>query len=433
MSLTWRDGIFIAAVIIGMLSLMGTVRYFARRAGIGAEMQRKLIHVATGTAALFFPLLFSNALPVFLLIGAAVVLMLALRSPALASVGGVLHEVKRESYGEIYLALAIAFTFFRAQGEPILYVLPLLVITLSDTASALVGTSYGRRRFAVEDGAKSLEGVVAFFTVTWLVSLVTLLLLTDAPRLNVVLLSFLIAAFCALVEADSWRGLDNLFVPIGAHLLLQQHLGSTSGELVLTAAVFVIFLALMLAFAETLDMPRRAARGYAVLLFLMISMMGLHNALLTGLVIGGQLVARIMRPGKSQRPELDLLAVAAVAALFWLLAGELAGRSVLALFNLTFAGVALGFAGLALRSWWRLSLLPLGAAIAAVFIWVAYLNAPFHPPWFTEDWPWLVVALATPAVVATTWPKSFEAQRSLKLFLAALVVPLAFYLKEILL
>ena len=40
-----------------------------------------------------------------------------------------------------------------------LYVLPILVITLSDTASALVGTSYGRGAFAVEDGSKSIEGV----------------------------------------------------------------------------------------------------------------------------------------------------------------------------------------------------------------------------------------------------------------------------------
>jgi phytol kinase len=431
-SITWRDAIFIAAVIIGMLSVMGGVRYFGRRFGIDAEMQRKLIHVTTGTVALFFPLLFTNALPVFLLIGAALILMFALRSPALASVGGVLHDVKRESYGEIYLALAIAFTFFRAQGEPILYVLPLLVITLSDTASALVGTSYGRRRFPVEDGTKSLEGVVAFFTVTWLVAMVTLLLLTDAPRLNVVILSFLIAAFCALVEAESWRGLDNLFVPIGAHLLLQQYLGSSSGELVLTTLVFVAFLGLMLVLAETIGMPRRAARGYAILLFLMFSMMGLQNALFTVLVIAGQLVARSRRPGTSQRPELDLLAVAAVVAMFWLLAGELSGHSVLGLFNLTFAGAVLGYAALALNGRWRLVLVPLGAVVAAIFLWVAYVNLPLHPPWFTEHWPWLAAALALSAAVPTISPMVFQTRRSLKLFLVAMLVPLGFYVTEIL-
>jgi dolichol kinase len=429
-SLTWRDLIFIAAVIVGMLSLMGGVRYLGRRYAIGPETQRKLVHVATGTAALFFPLLFTNALPVFLLIGAAVVLMLALRSSALASVGGVLHEVKRESWGEIYLALAIAFTFFRGLGEPILYVLPLLVITLSDTASALVGTTYGKRRFTVEDGSKSLEGVVAFFVVTWLVALVTLLLLTDATRVNVVLLSFLVAAFCALVEADSWRGLDNLFVPVGAHLLLQQYLTSSSVELVLIAIGFLLFLGVMLLVADILKLPQRSARGYSILLFLMISLMAPQNAVLTGLVIVGQVWARTIRPGTSQRPELDLLAVAAVVALFWLLGGEVAGRSVLALFNLTFAAVALGFAALATRGWWRLALLPLGATIAGIFLWVSQLNMPWHPPWLQGDWPWLAAALAAPAAAAMIRPELFTRHRSARLFASAMLVPLAFYLKE---
>lgn len=429
MSLAWRDVIFIAAVIVGIISLMSGVRFWGRRYAIGVETQRKLVHVATGTAALFFPLLFSNALPVFLLIGAGMVMMLAMRSPALASVGGVLHDVKRESWGEIYLALAIAFTFFRGLGEPILYVLPLLVITLADTASALVGTTYGRRRFIVEDGSKSLEGVVAFFTVTWLVALVTLLLLTDAPRLNVVLLSFLLAAFCALVEVDSWRGLDNLFVPIGAHLLLQQYLDSSPAELVVIALGFLLFLGMMLLLAETFSLPQRAARGHAILLFLIISVMSPHNAVLTGLVIMGQVWAQFTRPGASQRPELDLLAVAAVVALFWLVAGELAGRSVLALFNLTFAAAAVSFAALAIRGWRQLVLLPLGAAIAVVFTWVAKLNTPWHPPWLDSDWPWLVVALALPAGLVLVRPGLFTAHRSVKLFAAAMAVPFVFYLK----
>jgi hypothetical protein len=136
-----------------------------------------------------------------------------------------------------------------------------------------------------------------------------------------------------------------------------------------------------------------------------------------------------MRPGTSQRPELDLLAVAAVVALFWLIAGELAGRSVLVLFNLSFAAVALGFAALATRGWWRLVLLPLGAAIAGLFTWVSALNTPWHPPWSAADWPWLVVALAVPAGLAMFRPEFFTTHRSAKLFATALLVPLVFYFR----
>jgi len=308
-NLTLRDGIVIAAVIAGVLVLMLVVRVVAGRFGISAEGKRKLIHVATGLASLSFPFLFDNPLPVLVLMSLAIGVMLVLRLPQAAALGAVLHDVKRPSWGEVYLALAIVIVFFHAHGDPVLYVLPMLVITLSDTASALVGTSYGRRRFAVEEGTKSWEGVVAFFVVTWLVAMVTLLLLSDAPRLNVIILSLLIAAFCALVEADSWQGLDNLFVPVGAHLLLVQHIGSDPPALIAAGMVFLAFLGLMRIFGTSLGVTQRAARGYAILLFLVISSVSLHNAVLPVLAILAQLVARTIRPGASQRPDLNLLAV----------------------------------------------------------------------------------------------------------------------------
>jgi dolichol kinase len=430
MSLTLTDGLLIVAVIAGLLLMMAAVRYIGTRVALPPELQRKVIHVATGTAALIFPLLFSNPLPVFVLIGVALVLMLALRTSRLGGLGSVLHDVNRESYGEIYLALAIAIIFFRSHGEPVLYVLPILVITLSDTASALVGTSYGRRRFAVEDGSKSMEGVVAFFVVTWLCAMIALLLMTDAPRLNIVLLSLLIAAFCALVEADSGRGLDNLFVPIGAHMLLAQYLHSGPTQLIFMAIFFVGFAWLMAAFASTLRITDRAARGYSVLLFLVISSVSVHNAILPGIVIVAQILARWARPGDSPRPDLDLLAVATAVALFWLITGDATGRSVISLFNLSFAGAAIAFFALASSGGWRLALLPTGVALGAIFLWVVEMNLPYSRL-FTPGWIVVAIALVVAAAVPISRPAWFSNHRSLKIFLPAMLVPIGLCLQGV--
>jgi len=73
---------------------------------------------------------------------------------------------------------------------------------------------------SIFDGEKTIEGSVAFFTITLLVSLILLMLLTDMAEVNLIILSVIIAAFCTFIESDSWNGLDNLFVPIGAHILL---------------------------------------------------------------------------------------------------------------------------------------------------------------------------------------------------------------------
>jgi phytol kinase len=227
MSLATGFGLIVFSIAL-LLGAMAAVKLLARRFELAPELQRKLVHVSTGLYALTLPLTFRDRWPVVVLILASIVVMLALRLPLLARSGlaSTLHAVERKSYGEIYLSCAVGFLFFQSQDQPILYVLPILTLTLSDAAAALVGTSYGRKRFPVEGGVKSVEGVVAFFVVTWLLAMILLLAMTDAPRLSVIALGLLVAAFGALVEADSWRGLDNLFVPLSLYFLLAGNLNA---------------------------------------------------------------------------------------------------------------------------------------------------------------------------------------------------------------
>ena len=114
---------------------------------------------------------------------------------------------------------------------PVLYILPILILTLCDAASALVGSRYGRRVFQIEEGTKSVEGVVVFAVTAWLLSLIVILLLTDIGRGEAVLLAFITAVFGALLEAASWRGLDNLFIPLGLYFLLANLLYLGAGQL----------------------------------------------------------------------------------------------------------------------------------------------------------------------------------------------------------
>jgi phytol kinase len=432
LSLTLVDGFIIAAILVAIPALMLLVRLLGQRFGWNPEVSRKLVHVGTGSLALTFPLLFSNPLPVLVLLGIAIPLMFAIRSGLLGGLGSALHGVQRQSYGEVYLALAIAITFLRAGEQPVLYVLPILVITLSDTAAALVGTAYARRRFRVEGGAKSVEGVVVFFVVTWLASLIALVLMSDAAPLNLVLISMLLAAFCALVEVDSWRGLDNLFVPIGAFLLLARYLGSSPAELAASAAIFLLFLAAVLAVAYALRLPQQAARASAILLFLILSIVSLHNVILPTLAIGAHMAARIVRPCQSKSADYDLLFTAAMVSLLWMFVGDATYRSVISLFNLTFAGAALGFLVLALVGCWRLLLVPSLVVTGATMLWVAATNLPYSR-WFMPNALEVTLAL-TVAVALPFWrPAWFDQRRSLRIFGMAMLVPLALCLRGVVL
>jgi len=211
------------AILLGFMAL---IRYGARSTDWSAEVQRKLVHVATGLYAIALPWVFDERWPVFALLCIAAVILLTLRLPELAraGIGATLHTVDRRSYGDLLLILGIGTVFIHSNNAPILYVLPLAILTLSDAAAALTGVTYGRRFFAVEDGVKSVEGSVAFFFVSFSLSMICLLALSGIPRMNVIYLAAIFAAFATLVEADSWQGFDNFFLPAGLMVFLQAYL-----------------------------------------------------------------------------------------------------------------------------------------------------------------------------------------------------------------
>jgi phytol kinase len=137
------------------------------------------------------------------------------------SVGGVLHGVERDSRGELYFPLAVASVFYLSDGVAVLYVIPILLLTLADATAALIGVRYGMVMFETfEGGRKSLEGAVAFFTVAFLCTHLTLLLVSHVGRVETLLIGVEIGFLVMLVELVAWRGLDNLFIPLFSFALL---------------------------------------------------------------------------------------------------------------------------------------------------------------------------------------------------------------------
>ncbi len=427
--INWYEIGLVPFVILTILILMATVRYLASQFQISAEMQRKIIHVAVGISSLFFPWIFSSPLPVFILIACAILVMFAMRrgKAKTQGIGAVLHSVSRPSYGEIYLAISVAFLFFRSEANPVLYVLPLLIITLSDTASALVGTAYGKMRFSVVEGTKSIEGVVAFFMVTWISAMIVLLLMTDVARINVILLSFLVAAFCALIEADSWRGFDNLFVPVGAHLLLERYMATEPLFLLLTAFGLIGMILFATKFSGAVGITKHEARSRTILIFLILTVTHPVNAVLPFCAIFAHTLACRFNPCISRSPVLDLIAVSASVGLLSLLVGEAIGTTTIVLFNMAFAGAAAAYASLSVMGKpegdvWRYVMLPFTFTMVVVCTLVAHAN-PEEAMWYSPIWPPILISVCFSTFVAWSKTEWFKHWRNPKVFGIALIVP----------
>lgn len=403
--------------------------------GWSAELQRKAVHMATGLFAMALPWLLPNALLFYGLLAVAVLVMGMLRLPQIAKgdVGKALHGVERKSWGDVMLVAAIGtLYFFSGQASTsVLYILPLAVLTLSDAAAAVAGSSYGRLHYAIEDGQKSLEGSAVFFLVTLILAMICLLLLSDISRGGVILLALIAAAFATVVEADSWRGFDNYFVPVGVLLLLNVHMDSPPWLLGLLALGFMAVFSLINGYGGALlGLSRHTARAYTAGLFMIGAVTALPNMVMPTLALIAQTLARKNNPSTARHPDLDMLAMIAVLSFAALIGGVALGRSAISFYAIACAGITVQCALLAFahRALWQrlLTGAVLVAALVVGTVVIITLN-PLASQWHEPLVPIILASMIVPAIISSLWPAFYQSARYVKIGIIAGLIPLGAY------
>lgn len=191
----------------------------ARRARLGPEAARKLVHVASGAVAAPLPWILRTPVSmVVLAAGAVAALWLVRRMGLLRSV----HGVARASLGDLLFPVGVMLLFLVGRSQPMLYLVGLSYMVVSDALAALIGRHYGRATYEVERQRRSVEGSITFFVVSFLAAHLILLLATDVPREASVLVALQLAILATCFEAISLGGNDNLFVPVITCLLVMR-------------------------------------------------------------------------------------------------------------------------------------------------------------------------------------------------------------------
>ncbi|MBV9616126.1 MAG: hypothetical protein JO011_18280 [Ktedonobacteraceae bacterium] len=209
--------------LILLVSLMTGLTLYQHWSPLSPETSRKLFHIGGGLTTLTFPWVFTSSWPIVLLTLITIPSLLALKyiRTLKGNPGAVLYRIDRASSGEIYFPLSVCLLFGIVGTQPLLFIIPILILTLADPMAAIIGGHYGRMHYLTIKGQKSIEGSVAFFLVAFFCIYVPLLLFTNTDRVEDVLIATLVALLVMLVEAISWNGLDNLLIPLSSCFLLQ--------------------------------------------------------------------------------------------------------------------------------------------------------------------------------------------------------------------
>jgi phytol kinase len=190
-----------------------------------------------------------------------------------ARLGQVVGDGERATLGEIYFPVAVAIVFWLAHGRsPLLFCIPILVLTLADATGALIGIRYGRTRYI--GAAKSLEGSVAFAVVAFFCIDVPLVLWSDVGRVETLLIASTLALLVMLLEGSAWRGLDNLFVPLGVFFVLRVWLDLDTSALLARFLVTVLLVAIVVLLRRRTTLEDDALLAGAFLSYIAWALLG---------------------------------------------------------------------------------------------------------------------------------------------------------------
>jgi phytol kinase len=186
------------------------------------ELKRKALHISVGLMALSFPLFLNTPSMIIAALGLVMAWFIAVRHNVglRRCFGTVLHDIRRESLGEIYFAVSIAALLLLTRNEPIFFVIPILVLALADAFAAIVGKAFPFGPLAGIARGKTTAGCATFFIVAFGVSYWALESMADLPTVHALLAATGIALTTCGAEAISRRGIDNLVVPAMAYLTL---------------------------------------------------------------------------------------------------------------------------------------------------------------------------------------------------------------------
>lgn len=212
---------FIYLIGIAFLLIFNEINY--RRLSIKVEYSRKIAHFLSTLATVPFPYIFPSHWYVLVL---ASIFFLVLFFSKKSTLLGSINNIDRVSIGSYLLPVSIYITFYISQavGNKLIFILPMLILAISDPIAAIAGISLQKYNHKIKifkiDTGKSIFGSGAFFISSLIISLIAIYFNRLVFDEKSFWLAFVIAGASTIGELISYRGSDNLSIPLSVVLVL---------------------------------------------------------------------------------------------------------------------------------------------------------------------------------------------------------------------
>jgi phytol kinase len=210
--------------IAACLALLVAIELLSRQGRLKMEAGRKLAHVGGGIIMLPSAWLFQSHWPLLVMAVLFTGMLLAAKRMKLLVP---LHPSPSRTLGTVVYPVGIYLAYLLSQGEVPTYLIAILIMTLADTAAAVVGGRFGTTGWIICGSVRTPQGSLAFALVALMVTAGVLGFAGGLPGWQTLALAGTISAALSIVEALSPNGLDNLTVPVAAALFINAFFGAT--------------------------------------------------------------------------------------------------------------------------------------------------------------------------------------------------------------
>lgn len=188
-----------------------------KRLGMKGEITRKFAHFTATLSTITFPYLFDDHWYVLAL--SVITFILLFVSHAYKYLKSI-HDIKRISVGSYMLPVAVYITFlisFKLE-ERLLFILPMLVLAICDPIAGILGINLQQYNHRIKIFRWKLQktwlGSLSFLISCFTISIIALFFYYEVFDLKTFWLALIISITGTLAEMLSWRGTDNLVIPL---------------------------------------------------------------------------------------------------------------------------------------------------------------------------------------------------------------------------
>jgi len=238
------DWIWSGILLLGLIVVIGCSEFVRKKFSLSIHVTRKFVHILTGIFVAVTPFLLHKPYPLLIISGVFICLnLIAIKMDWMPG----MHATERISYGTVFYPISffILILLLWEHFKTILIV-SMLIMAIADAMAAIIGENIERPiHYQFSKEVKSVQGSAVMFFITFLITLVGLKIFRTVDNFSISLINSLwialiVAVIATACESISFKGSDNLTVPLGAAFALHYMIShSTAQNLVFTIGMCI--------------------------------------------------------------------------------------------------------------------------------------------------------------------------------------------------